>query len=165
MTARAPTHSASHRIDGLTLIELVISIVVIGVAVTGTLLAVSITAAHSADPMIEHQASAVADAYLEEILAKPFFDPDTGTVCPGPEASRALYDNTCDYHLLDDVGARNQQGTPVAGLEAYRVRVSVDTGATLNGLGGVPQVLRADVRVTRASRGVDLTLSGYRTSY
>ena len=151
---------------GLTLIELVISIAVVGIAVTGTLLAIHTTVAHSADPMIQHQASAVAEAYLEEILLKAYLDPDDGTVCPPSEPlGRAFYDNVCDYRVVDDAGARTQDGTPVPGLGAYRVRVTVDdTAATLNGVTGSANVLRVDVRVTRGTR-VDLTLSGYRTNY
>lgn len=147
--------------SGLTLVELVISIVVIGVAVTGTLLAVSTSVGRSADPMAQQQALAIAEALLEEILSRSFLDPDTATPCPAPEASRDLFDNVCDYHGLDDLGARNQQGTPVAGLAPYRVRVAVDPAATLNGLSG-GDVMRVDVRVT-FSPGVDITLSSYRT--
>lgn len=149
---------------GLTLVELVISILIVGIAVTGTLLAIHTTTAHSADPMIQHQASAIAEAYLEEILLKPYLDPDTGTTCPAPEATRNLYDNVCDYAVVDDMGARTQDGTPVVGLEAYRVTVTVDSAATLNGLVGSAQVLRVDVRVRHTNR-VDLTVSGYRTNY
>ncbi len=85
-------------------------------------------------------------------------------MCPAPEASRDIFDNVCDYDLLDDSGARRQDGGAITGLEAYRVRTTVDQAATLNGLSGAAQVLRVDVRVTRDSR-IDLTLSGYRTRY
>lgn len=161
--ARRGGAAARRARSGTALAELVISIAVAGIAFTGALLAIHQTTVGSGVPMIQHQASAVAEAYLEEILLKDFLDPDTGTVCPAPEASRDLYDNVCDYSL-DDAGARDQFGSPVAGLGDYRVRVSVDAGATLNGLSGSADVLRADVRVTHPV-GVDLTLSGYRTNY
>ena len=148
--------------SGLTLIELVISIVVVSIALTGTLLAMNATTVRSADPMLQHQASAVAEAYLEEVLLKDYFDPDDGLVCPAAEAARSLYDNVCDYAGLDDAGARAQGGVPVAGLGDYRVRVAVDVAASLNGLVGSADVLRVDVRGTHPT-GVDLTLSGYRT--
>ncbi len=151
----------------MSLVELVISIVVIGVAVSGSMLAMNHVVTRSADPMLQHQASAVAEAYLEEVRARPFADPDDGSVCSAPEASRDLYDDVCDYDGLDEVGARTQDGVAVAGLEPYRVRVNVDAAASLNGLTGSSNVLRVDVRVTHtlAALGVDLTLSGYRTSY
>lgn len=149
---------------GLTLVELVISIAVAGIAFTGALLAVNLTTVRSADPMIQHQASAIGEAYVEEIVLKEYLDPESGTVCPSPEATRDLYDNVCDYQGLDDSGARDQFGTPIAGLGGYRVRVNVDTAATLNGLTGSAEVMRVDVRVTHGT-GVDLTLSSYQTNY
>jgi MSHA pilin protein MshD len=150
--------------SGVTLVELVISIAVIGICLAGVLLTMRVTSARSSDPMLQHQASAVTEAYLEEILLKDYLDPDTSNVCPAPEATRDLYDNVCDYALLDDAGARSQDGAPVAGLGDYRVRVNVDVAATLSSLSGSADVLRVDVRVTHPT-GVDLTLSGYRTRY
>lgn len=148
---------------GFTLIELVISIVVIGIALSGTLLVIDTVTAHSADPMVQQQALAIAEAHLEEISLRAYLDPDDGTLCPTPEASRDLYDNVCDYDGLDDTGPRDQDGNAVAGLDAYRVRVSIDPAATLGSLSGSGDVLRVDVRVTHPA-GTDVTLSGYRTN-
>ena len=151
---------------GFTLIELVISIVVIGVAVSGAMLAIQTTVGRSADPMLQQQAGAIAEAYLEEILTRRFYDPDlpAGPPCPAAEASRDLFDNVCDYRGLDEAGARDQDGNAIAGLAGYRVRVDVDESANLNGLTGSSEVLRIDVRVNRGAR-VDITLSGYKTRY
>lgn len=153
--------------SGLTLIELVISIVVISIALLGTLEVMRRTTLGSADPMLLHQGVAVAESYLEEILLNAFYDPDLGAgggVCPAPEASRPLFDNVCDYNGLDDAGAADQDGLAIAGLALYRIRVSVDTAATLGGLTGPTRVVRADVRVTHPN-GVDFMLSGYRTEF
>lgn len=153
---------------GATLVELVIAIVVISIALTGTLMVMDQTTRHSADPMLETQAIAIAEAYLEEILLLPFIDPDldplTGPTCPPEETNRTLFDNVCDYRNTDDAGARDQTDAAVAGLEDYRVRVSVDTSATLGALSGSNTVLRVDVRVTHPAN-IDLMLSGYRTRY
>lgn len=158
---------ASSAEAGLTLIELVISIAVIAIAVTGTLLAISRTVRASADPMVQRQASAIAEAYLEEILAKPYYDETLGAAggaCPADGGTRATWNNVCDYHGLDDAGARDQFGVAVAGLSAYRVRVTVDSAtAALGALSGPSNVLRVDVRVTHPLP-VDLLLSGYRGS-
>jgi MSHA pilin protein MshD len=161
------SHRAAANQCGATLIELVISIVIISIAILGTLEVMRTTTLGSADPMLLKQATAIAEAYLEEILLKPFYDPDSGAgggVCPTAEASRDLYDNVCDYNGLDDAGAVDQNGSAVAGLGTYRVRVSVDSAATLGALSGPADVMRADVRVTHSDR-VDSTLSGYRTRY
>jgi MSHA pilin protein MshD len=152
---------------GVTLVEMVISIAIIALVVSGTLLLVQKVALHSADPMIERQALAIAQAYLEEILLRPYWDPvlgSAGGACPAPPASRDLYDNVCDYQGVDDAGAVDQTGTAVAGLGAYRVRVAVDTSAALGDLSGPSDALRVDVRVTHPA-SVDLVLSGFRARY
>lgn len=151
----------------MTLIETVIAMSIISIALVGTLAVMSRTVAGSADPMLTQQALAIGDAYLEEILAKPFYDPDLGApggVCPAAEAGRVLWDNVCDYAGLDDMGARDQTATPVAGLGAYRVQVFVDSAANLGLLSGATVVVRTDVVVTPPSLP-PITLSGYRTSF
>jgi len=170
---------------GVTLIELIISIVVITVAVVGVLAAMNTAVRHSADPMLQTQANAIAQSYLEEIMLRAFCDPDLdldpdqncdvgnlpGTadcmVClePVEPDGRAVYDNVCDYHNLNDAGAVDQNGADIVGLEGYSVRVTVATDDTLNGLQGAScEVLRVDVQVTH-SAGVDTTVSAYRANY
>jgi len=63
---------------GLSLIELIVAIVVIGVAVAGVLAAITVSTRSSADPMIQKQALAIAEAFLEEVQLQPFTycDPD-----------------------------------------------------------------------------------------
>ena len=58
------------RQSGVTLIELVIAIVIIAIAATAILGTFATTVGQSADPMIRHQAVAIAEAYLEEISLK-----------------------------------------------------------------------------------------------
>ena len=87
-----------------------------------------------------------------------------GGACPTPEASRPIYDNICDYDGLDDSGPVDQTGSAVAGLDPYRVRVNIDTSATLGTLSGSSDVLRVDVRVTALGL-LDITISGYRTDF
>jgi MSHA pilin protein MshD len=142
---------------GATLIELVISIVVVSIAVSAVLGLLSATAGHSADAMITAQAVSIGEAYLEEISLKSFADPD-GT---DGEGARASFDDVDDYDGLLDSGARDQFGNAIAPLAGYTVSVDVSQSAAL---GGVPaaDALRIDVRVTFAPI-VDLTLSGYRT--
>jgi len=127
-----------------------------------------ITAQHSADPMVRQQAQMIAESYLDEILIKRFYDPDTNSVCPANEGSRSLYDNVCDYNTLPDTVVRDQAGNAIAALSAYNVAVSVDSGAgvTLNGVDntGVTRVLLVTVTVT-GPNATSMTLNGYRTNY
>ena len=150
---------------GLTLIELIVSMLVISIALAGVLLATTYTSRHSADPMVRHQATAIAEAYLEEITLKSYRDPDDGSLCPAPEADRDHFDNVCDYKGLADSGAVDQNGNAIVGLENYSVFVAVSdpevpfgpAGATVNGL-------KVDVTVTGPAGG-SLTLSGYRAEF
>ena len=61
--------------QGLTLIELVASIVIISVATIGLMAAVTAAVGRSADPMIQAQATAIATAYMEEATRAPVCDP------------------------------------------------------------------------------------------
>ena len=90
--------------SGVTLIELIVTIVVLGVALTGVLMAVQFTTRHSADPMIAHQAAAIADSYLEEVLLKAYADPDGN----GTGEVRSTFDDVEDFNGLVDSMARDQ---------------------------------------------------------
>jgi len=141
--------------SGLTLIELVISMVVISVALSGVLLLLNMTILHSSDPLVQHQALAIAESYLEEILLKQYSDPG------GPiESGRPDFDDVADYNGLHDVGVRDQFNSSV-GLNDYTVDVVV-AATTL----GVPAVnaWQVDVTVTHL-HGFSMTLRGYRTDY
>lgn len=144
---------------GVTLVELLVSIVVVGVASSAVLGVLSMTTRGSADPMIRHQAAAVAESYLEEILLKPITDPDG----IDGEAARIDFDDVDDYDGLAEVGARDQFGNTIASLAAYDVAVAVTPSTGLPAAPAV-DVLRIDVTVSRAA-DINFTLSGYRLAY
>lgn len=148
-----------NRQSGLSLVELLVSIVIVGIAASTVLGVFSTTTGYSADPMIRHQAAAIAEAYLEEVLLRPVDDPDG----VDGETARADFDDVDDYNGLVDVGARDQFGTPLAALSDYNVSVSVSNSSALT---GVPSgdALRIDVLVTRSNL-VNYRLSGYRTRF
>lgn len=143
--------------QGFTLIELVIAITVIGIAMTGVMGAFSAVAVRSADTLVMEQAAAIANAYLDEICSKPFVDPDGSS----GESARAAFDDLQDYQGLVDVGAHDQRGVALAGLDDYTIRVSVVATA----LAGIPaaRVRRIDVSVSQGNLVVNL--SRYRTRY
>jgi MSHA pilin protein MshD len=149
--------------QGLTLIELIVVMIVISVALVGVMSLINYTTRHSADPVLRHQAIAIAEAYMEEIVLKEFRDPDTGDVCSTKEGSRALYDNVCDYNGLVDIGAHNQNGQAITGLENYRVSVDV-TQESFGPAGETVPGLKVDVTVTDPA-GQSLRLSSYRVDY
>jgi MSHA pilin protein MshD len=148
-----------HRQSGATLIELVIAIVIIAIAAGAVLMGLSTSLTHSADPMIRHQAVAIAEAYLEEIALKSFADPDG----VDGEASRDLYDDVDDYNGLVDNGARNQFDAAIANLSDYTVSVSVTASSALPSIAST-ELFLISVQVTHPVN-VDITVSGYRANF
>jgi MSHA pilin protein MshD len=55
---------------GFTLIEIIVTIVVLAIAGTTLLSVFTSTARTIADPMIQQQAISIAEAYMEEVLLK-----------------------------------------------------------------------------------------------
>ena len=153
---------------GTTLIELVITIVVLGVGLSSILLVMNRNTASSADPLILHQGIAIAEAYLEEIIEKPFTDPDG----VDGEASRDLYDDIDDYAAIVDQVPQDQNGNAIAGLDRYRVTVLIISTESLGPAGN--QASPANTRritvevttpATASTGGTPLRMSAYRTSY
>lgn len=176
---------------GVTLIELVVSIVIVSVATIGLMTVVTAAVGRSADPMIESQATAIAQGYLDEIaqvgFCDPDFDPDgdPATGCPeectaspcqtgcggrafAAESGRAEYDDVCDYAGLADDGARDRLDNGLAGLLDYRVDVTVrDSGVRL----GDPalsadsgEVVRVEITVRHPALAVPYTVSTYQAN-
>jgi MSHA pilin protein MshD len=142
---------------GVTLIEVVISIVIIAIAVSAILGVLATNVQRSADAMIVNQGIAIATAYLEEISLKPFSDPDG---IEG-ETGRANFDDIDDYDGLLDSGAFDQFGNAIPDLDGYSISVAVNRSSALPGVSS-GDALRIDVRVQNAPY-VDYTLSSYRT--
>ncbi len=143
-----------------TLIEIIITIIVIGVAATALLSVFSSMIRGSADPVLQQQATTVAEAYLEEILLKSFADPqvaETGFAEAGE--TRPNYDDVQDYNSLGTTQVRDQNDNPIAALSDYQVSVSVN-GAVFNTV----NAMQIDVTVTHAATG-SITLSAFRTDY
>lgn len=147
---------------GVTLIELVISMVIISVALVGVLSVMNLTVSHSADPLLQRQAVAIAESYLEEISLKAYSGASNGAANCGSVNSpnRANYDDVGDYNGLSDQGVCDQSGTAVSSLSQYNVSVAV-TAATLTGA-----VAAKQISVSVSGAGVSgVTLVGYRAQY
>lgn len=189
-TVRSPTL----RQRGASLVELVMFIVVIGAGLAGIIGIWRTTAQGSADPLIQKQALAIAEAYLEEVLAMPFTycDPDDAnastaqsaavgvgpTFCAttveaiGAEAGEARgsgttpYDNVNDYNSLAAGVPASIDGTPIAELGAYQVAVSVVGENLAATTATVAAAASQRVTVTVTGPGnTTVTLDGYRTRY
>jgi len=107
---------------GISLVELIVFIVIVGIAVAGVVGALSMATRASADPMIQKQALAVAEALLEEVQLQPFTycDPDD------PNAASAQNAGGC----TGGAGGPNDENLLVAGKlgpEAGETRYSATT--------------------------------------
>jgi len=159
------------RLRGATLIELVVTIVVVSIALAGVLLAINRMTSSSADPMAMKQAEAVADAYLEEILLKDYADPtltgagardgDCGT--EAGESARSDYDDVGDYAGLTDNPPRDQQGNSLSGLGAYTVSVSVTCGQSLGPGGKSVTAKTVTVTVSHSGLSTPVRVTGVRS--
>jgi MSHA pilin protein MshD len=142
---------------GATLIELIVSIVVIAIAASAVLGVLSSNVGRSADAMVLAQAVSIAESYLEEVSLKAFTDPDGAD----GETVRTDFDDVDDYDGLSDTGARDQFGTALLPLSQYTVTITV---AASTALASVPatDAQRIDVRVTHPGN-IAVALSGYKT--
>jgi MSHA pilin protein MshD len=177
---------------GLSLIELLVFIVVVGIAVTGVLSVYSLTARTSVDPMIRKQAAAIAESLLEEVLAKPYTycDPDDAqadtatsaaigpTGCAttpegmGSEGVEDRYSNLTPYDNVNDYngfsmpappGIDDLAGNHITGLDGYSASVQVQPAGAFNGI-PAGETLLVTVTVTGPGN-FSVSLSGYRTRY
>ena len=183
MTEAVPISLPRQR--GLSLIELLVFIVVVGIAVTGVVSVYSLNARTSADPLMRKQAVAIAESLLEEVLANHFTycDPDdanaetainaagcaTTAEAIGPEAGETRYDNLApfdnvnDYHGFSMTGIRDITDTAVDGLNAYTAAIQVQSAGSFNGI-PADETLLVTVTVT-APGNPGVILSGTRTRY
>ena len=123
------------RHGGATLVELVITIVIIGVAIAGVVGAFSLIAGRSADPLNQTRAVALAQLYMDEILSRKYDDntpvggvpKQSGCTINTEEASRADYDDVDDYNAIADAAPENAEGTPLAAdYSGFRVSITVE---------------------------------------
>jgi MSHA pilin protein MshD len=138
----------------MTLVEVVVAIVIIGLAGAALVGTLSYLSGSGNASMLQAQAQSIANAYLEEIAGKAFVDPNVDG-----EGSRAQFDDIDDYDGLDTAAATDEFGN-VAGN--FHVHVSVVAGT----LGALPaaDVRRIDVTVDYGNAS-QVLVSAYRTRY
>jgi MSHA pilin protein MshD len=184
---------ARHRSAGFSLIEVVVFIVVLGIAFVGMLVLYNRVTSASVDPMVRKQALAIASSLLEEIelRAYTFCDPDDPNVytatstagCTtieaiGPEAGETRYsvprfDNVNDYDGFRmgsgeaDPNVRTAANAIITELANYKVVVAVSQIAASELGADVPaaEALRITVTATHVPTGITTSLQGYRVRY
>ena len=178
---RFPTNNKPEA--GFSLIELVVFIVVVGVAVVGVLGAIDFAARTSPDPIVEKQSLAIAESLLQEVESMPFTycDPDDPAVSTatstadcatpeamGPEAGETRYsttspfDNVNDYNGFAMTGIRDINNNLISGLDGYSATVTITQAA----FGVVPAAEGLLISVTVTGPGtISTTIAGYRARY
>ena len=180
--------SNKRRQRGMSLIEVVVFIIVLGIGFAGMLVLYNQVTKASVDPMVRKQALAIASALLEEIelRASTYCDPDDPNVftatsaagctiaevvpnLPGTPNEQAetryadpRFDNVNDYHgFAMGFGAIRtiDDPTPIPGLGNYSVLASVQNIA-VNELGaGVPTTEALRITVTATHQPTGIAVS------
>lgn len=96
-----PHSSLSTPQRGISLIELIMFIVILGIALTGIMLVINQVTGHSADTLLRKQALAIAESKMEEIELQSFAN----------------------------IASAVSNVTPVSGLTGYAVSAVMDTSA------------------------------------
>ncbi len=174
--------------SGVSLVELVMFIVIVGIAVVGVLRVFDIGARASPDPMRRKQALAIAESMMEEVrLARCTF-------CDGNDPKAELPEtlSTADCMIKEGMGQEPNNSRPFDNVNdyggsyssdaagnpfpaGYTANVVVVTDGTLGPAGAqiasdVAQpdnirVLRITVTVQYSGGGDDVVLDAYRTRY
>ena len=165
------TRPARRQQGGVTLVELIVFIVIVGVAMAGIFAAFNTMTAGSADPQVRKQVLAIAESLMDEVSLMPltYCDPDdaaaataTGSAgCTGgaggandedrsplgPEASEDRYGTTLPFDNVSDYNGFSLPAPP--GIRDIN-------GNAISGLGGYS----AQVTVARAGTALGLAVDG-----
>ena len=123
---------------GVTLVELIVTMMLISIAVLAISNTLSFALSRQSDGMYQIKSIALAKAYLEEIGARrydettpvggvPPCSPST-TACSAlgnDGEARSQFDDVDDYDGLDESPPLDAQGNPRTGYPGYRVQISV----------------------------------------
>jgi len=144
-----PGTAMRRRAAGLTLVEVIVTIVILAISLTALTVILQNTTSRSADTLLQVRTVALAQAYLDEALGKRFDEntssrgiPPCRPAAPPPrqctaEASfgpdgenRARYDDVDDYHGLAEgdgeaTPLQDAEGNTRSGYDNFRVEVSV----------------------------------------
>ncbi|WP_136418118.1 type II secretion system protein [Herbaspirillum sp. ST 5-3] len=183
------------RMNGLTMVELIMFIVVVSVGIAGILMVFNVAVKGSADPMQRKQAIAIAEALLTEIEQHPFTycDPQdanvltatAGNQCANDEdkggaaliaptpAGETRYSLSTPFNNVADYGGFTKSNIDdISGnnaMSGYSASVTITRAG--NGLPQSPSAvpdgaaLRIQVTITYNSGRDSVTLTGYRLRY
>lgn len=166
---------------GVSLVELLVFIVIVGVGVAGLVTAMNPMIRFSADPMRAKQMLSIAEALLNEVLHQPFTwcDPDDpaattaqsyagcaapqnmGTFTAGESRLAGTFDNVDDYGGYSMANVTDASGSNA--MTGYTASVAIARAGTALGLADNTAALSVTVTVSFGTENFSLT--GYRFRY
>ncbi|MCM0610898.1 prepilin-type N-terminal cleavage/methylation domain-containing protein [Marinobacter sediminum] len=157
---------------GATLVELVITIVIISIAIAGVVGAFALISGRSADPLNETRAVALAQLYMDEILTRKYDEQTpqggvprySGGCSIGADGSedRASFDDVDDYDGLNDSPPASALAS-LTGYTGFSVAVTVTCSGGDVGL-PVSQAKRIDLLIS-APDNRSFVFSAYRANF
>jgi MSHA pilin protein MshD len=148
---------------GISLIELILFIVIIGIALAALLSVLNVTTQNSVDPLLRKQALTIAESLLEEVQLHDFSNPAGGFTGAATQTNRALFDDVMDYNGFATTGiySADGSGTVITGLADYSVSVTV---VPITWLAVASDTVQISVTVTPPN-GQSLQAVGYRMNH
>ncbi|MDF0751286.1 type II secretion system GspH family protein [Marinobacter sp. 71-i] len=157
---------------GATLVELVMTIVIISVAIAGVVGAFALITGRSADPLNQTRAVELAQLYMDEIISKKYDDatrqggtPKYSGNCDIKVESgetRASYDDVDDYHNTVNEPPESAESA-LSGYSGFAVNITVACAGDEVGL-PVSEAKRIDLAIT-APGGQAFSFSAYRANF
>lgn len=159
--------------QGVTLIELIITIVILGITLASIMSILSSGFSRSADPLWQSKAVELMQAYMDEIIAMRFdgTTPLGGGAIAGPctissdGQARTAFDDVDDYNGLDEQPPMLISGVTLNQYYSdYRVQINVACAGTEVGLPSNDFAKRITITVTGPSSD-QLQLAAYKGNF
>lgn len=147
-----------HNRLGISLVELTMFIVIVGVALTGILLVMNLVTRSSADPLIQKQALAIAESLLEEVELMPFTYCDPDDLNAASAVSATVGGGGCNS-TLEAMGPENAFAEQPTAETRYHAATPFDNVNDYHGFDSV-----ADGGIRDVGGNTITALSGYSAS-
>jgi len=149
----APSPGAPQK--GFTLIETIVFLLVVGIGVVGLLSAIGVAVRHSADPLPQKQALAIAEALMEEITSAGFTFCQAGTA--NFESATAADEANCGAGNVENVDREGADlARPFDNVNDYveKLDTLTDLTASITGIAmPAPADYKAQVTISEAGIG------------
>lgn len=148
---------------GMTLVELIVAMVIVAISIAGVFAVLDQTVAHSADPLVQKQAQALAEGLLEEIELAQF------AVCNGSDPNVLVARdpvNSCTTAAssactVPDTYGQRGEGRPYYSVKEYATAARTATAiAAVDLSGGVAGPAGYSASVTIDDSVTNLTAAG-----